>query len=55
MISNAIKFTKKGTIEIGYIKDNDYITFYVKDTGIGIKEEDKSKLFIRFEKFWRAM
>ena len=49
LISNAVKFTKKGYIELGYIKDNEFITFYVKDTGIGIKEEFKNKIFTRFE------
>ena len=49
LISNAIKFTEKGFIELGYKKDGDYITFYVKDSGIGIKEEDKNKIFGRFE------
>lgn len=49
LISNAIKFTTDGEIEIGYKKDDDFVVFYVKDTGIGIKEEDKSKVFGRFE------
>ena len=49
LISNAVKFTKKGYIEIGYTKENDFIIFYVKDTGIGINEEFKNKIFTRFE------
>jgi signal transduction histidine kinase/CheY-like chemotaxis protein len=52
LVTNSMKFTKKGYIEIGYkINSNsNNITFYVKDTGIGIREEDKSKVFERFQK-----
>lgn len=49
LISNATKFTTEGEIEIGYKKDGDFVIFYVKDTGIGIKDEDKYKVFTRFE------
>ncbi len=49
LISNAIKFTEKGKIEIGYKKDGDYVVFYVKDTGIGIEEENKNKIFNRYQ------
>ncbi|MBN2274629.1 MAG: response regulator [Bacteroidales bacterium] len=52
LISNAIKFTDKGYIELGctYLPDNDMLEFYVKDTGIGIKEEDQKVIFDRFRK-----
>ena len=49
LLSNAIKLTERGEIEIGYKKDDDYVIFYVKDTGPGIKDEDKNKIFKRFE------
>ena len=51
LTSNAIKFTDKGgKIEIGaeYDKSKDTATFWVKDTGIGIKKEDMKKLFTPF-------
>jgi len=48
LISNAIKFTKNGTIEIGYVKKEEFIEFFVKDTGQGITKEDQDQLFNRF-------
>ncbi len=46
LISNAIKFTPKdGGIEVSEIQHNDYIEYFVSDTGVGIKEEDIDKLF----------
>lgn len=48
LVNNSMKFTKKGVIEIGYKKrDSDYL-FYVKDTGIGIKEEEQNRIFNRY-------
>ncbi len=50
LIANAIKFTQKGSVEFGYIKENeDYIKLYVKDTGIGIEEKFHEKIFQRFQ------
>jgi len=46
LFKNAIKFTQKGTIEFGYKIDNQSnLTFYVKDTGIGIPKEKHSIIF----------
>lgn len=51
LISNALKFTEKGDIRVGYhIIDDDTIRFYVKDTGIGIKKEEADTVFRRFVK-----
>lgn len=51
LISNAMKFTKEGDIRVGYhIVGDDTIQFYVKDTGIGIKEEAVGAVFDRFVK-----
>ena len=49
-MTNAIKFTKKGYIEMGFYSKDKGIVIYVKDTGIGIKDIDKNKIFERFEK-----
>ncbi|MCF8298179.1 MAG: PAS domain S-box protein [Saprospiraceae bacterium] len=49
LIGNAIKFTYQGYIKIGYeIMDNNFIKFYVKDTGIGISDDKIDIIFDRF-------
>ncbi len=48
LIHNAIKFTYKGRISFGYRIKYKTIEFFVKDTGIGIKNEDYDKVFDRF-------
>ena len=48
LIKNAIKFTATGSIEVGYIKKNDNLEFFVKDTGPGISEKQKEIIFERF-------
>lgn len=39
-LSNAIKFTKKGAIQLGFEEKSGFVSIFVKDTGIGI-EKDK--------------
>lgn len=51
LIINAIKYTHSGEICFGYKVYNNSIVFYVKDTGIGIKEEQISQLFKPFVQF----
>lgn len=48
LVKNAIKFTSKGKVDFGYWIENSSIIFYVKDTGKGISENFKDKLFQRF-------
>ena len=49
--SNAAKFTDKGHIIIGYhFSTLERIRFFVEDTGIGIPEDKKAKIFERFVK-----
>ncbi len=48
LLNNAFKFTKKGFVELGYFKNVDYIEFFVKDSGIGIPDEMKDKIFAKF-------
>ena len=49
-ISNAIKFTERGEIEIKVIKKDKMVEISVRDTGIGIKKEDMGKLFKTFSR-----
>ena len=50
LITNAIKFTFKGEIRFGFEVREEYIDFYVKDTGMGISEEKIKMIFERFVK-----
>lgn len=50
LITNAIKFTFAGEIRFGFERKEDWIEFYVKDTGIGISEEKTKNIFDRFVK-----
>lgn len=49
-INNAIKFTSKGCITIGYTKTQESIRVFCQDTGIGITQENHTIIFDRFEK-----
>lgn len=48
LVKNAIKYTDKGTIEFGYTIKDEYVEFFVKDTGIGIPKERQASIFERF-------
>ncbi len=48
LITNAIKYTKEGTITLRATRDGDTITFAVIDTGIGISKSDQAKVFNKF-------
>jgi signal transduction histidine kinase len=51
LISNALKFTESGYIEVGYFLSGGFLEFYVKDTGIGIDPKHHEEIF---ERFWRV-
>ena len=49
LISNAIKYNKpNGSTTVSYTADHNHLYISVKDTGFGIREHDKGKLFKRF-------
>jgi PAS domain S-box-containing protein len=52
LVKNALKFTEKGSIEIGYtikkVKGLSEVLFYVKDSGIGIPKDRQLPIFNRF-------
>jgi PAS domain S-box-containing protein len=50
-LTNAIKYTKKGSITISFSENNKNILFEVKDTGIGLSKSDQTRIF---EKFYRS-
>jgi signal transduction histidine kinase len=51
LIDNAIKYTTTGSVKVALTSTDEAVTFSVADTGIGIPENEQSKLF---GKFYRA-
>lgn len=55
ILNNAVKYTMKGSVifsvcKVGQEKDRIKLAFVIKDTGIGIKEEEKERLFESFRR-----
>lgn len=51
LITNAIKFTAKGSIRVGYrLREDESLYFYVSDTGCGIPADKLKEVFGRFVK-----
>jgi signal transduction histidine kinase len=48
LLKNAVKYTKKGSIEIEYTQKGDFIEYSIKDTGIGIEKDKLHSIFGRF-------
>ena len=48
LLKNAIKFTENGYVDYGYVISNDAVIFYVKDSGVGIPDDKKEKIFESF-------
>jgi two-component system phosphate regulon sensor histidine kinase PhoR len=48
LITNAIKYTEHGKIEIGLVEENKYGRVFIRDSGIGINANDINRIFERF-------
>ncbi|MDF1560215.1 MAG: PAS domain S-box protein [Bacteroidales bacterium] len=48
LLNNALRFTREGRIELGYVLRGEMVEFFVSDTGIGIASEHHEKVFERF-------
>jgi PAS domain S-box-containing protein len=48
LVKNAINHTEKGSVEFGYMIKDDFLEFYVKDTGIGVPKDRQEAIFERF-------
>ena len=54
LLDNAIKYTEQGAVAVSADWDAGKVTLHVKDTGIGIEEEDLPYVFDRFYKVDKA-
>ena len=51
LISNAVKYTERGTVSLSSESRDGVVDFFVKDTGVGVAEEHLEKIF---EPFWQV-
>lgn len=55
LFDNAVKYTPpKGKIEAGITVRDNKLEFYIKDSGIGVPEDQKEKIFSRFSRATNA-
>ncbi len=48
LISNAVKFTHRGSVDVKVDREGEVLTIYVTDTGIGIAPDQHQALFEKF-------
>ena len=54
LVDNAIKYTEEGSVSVSADWDDERVVMHVKDTGIGIEENDLPYVFDRFYKVDKA-
>ncbi|MFW7188387.1 ATP-binding protein [Lysinibacillus sp. BNK-21] len=50
LLHNAVKFTEEGSITISATQDEMEATIYIRDTGIGMSEDEIKRVFLRYER-----
>ena len=48
IIKNALKFTKEGKVNFGFLKEKEELTFFIEDTGPGVPKKYQEMIFERF-------
>ena len=48
LVNNALKYSYKGKVEVGYLKKGSTLEFFVADNGVGIRKEQKEIIFDKF-------
>jgi signal transduction histidine kinase len=51
LVSNAVKFSAQGTIELSVRADGERVELAVRDTGLGLDGESLERIFDRFQQF----
>jgi len=54
LLDNAVKFTQQGSVTLGAEPDRRGVRFYVRDTGVGMNEQDRLHAFDRFHQADRS-
>jgi CheY-like chemotaxis protein/anti-sigma regulatory factor (Ser/Thr protein kinase) len=55
LVSNALKFTLEGSVELGFDFHDGNLEFFVQDTGIGIDDQEMQKIFDSFYRGQNAL